>query len=277
MNRSVLLPLALLVLLTPGLGGCIAFYSYKPIHFAVYDAETGQPIAGASVHVRYMANLFSIHNPPRRGGATTDRSGRAKLDMPTPWGEEASTQMCIKDCLGFGLLGTRVEVSAHGYIEDSPKETGQKSTPQNPVNVYLYKEPLPEITFVVPDGYRGPLMIDLRPAKTRVQDEPGKRTFTFQVSPSGYIRIDAAPLLFELDWSCLSKSRFVYKSGTCILKHGEYGAADPNRIAVRILHVMELPARPGSGQYLFVVGTESDAKEIASDPKAWDALFDQSR
>jgi len=139
MNRSVLPLLTFLVLLMPGLGGCIAFYSYKPIHFAVYDAETGQPVAGATIGVRGGANLFGILNPPRRGGTITDHLGRAKLDMPTPFFAEVSTHGVIKDCLGIGLVGVGVEVFANGYIADGPRETGKQSTPQNPVNVYLYK------------------------------------------------------------------------------------------------------------------------------------------
>jgi len=268
MNRSVLL-LTLLVLLTPWFGGCIGFYCYYPTHYAVYDAETGQPVAGASVHVQYMHNMMPMLNEPRNVGAITDESGRAILDVATHCPNRYPT----------------VRTSAHGYIEygvGSPREAGQHGTSLYPVNVYLYKEPLPKVTFVIPDGYRGPFMIDLRPVNTWIQDEPGKREFTFHLPPSGCIRINATPLLSDsrlrdMGFHLSGSSRFVYQNGTRIPDIG-YQRYGPDDIAVRGLNVRTFPAPLSSTyQYLFVVGTANDAKEIAGNPNAFDALFDQSR
>jgi len=180
MNRHLFVRLAFWGLLTPWLGGCGAFYTYKHVDMVVYDAETSQPLPGANVFVyyRYERGWYPppLNEPSDAGRfAVTDQMGRAKLDVAT---------------LASGIQVNRWRVYG-GWGHCTTMEIRMNTTKSISIRTR------PQITIIVPNGYRGLLRIDVQPAKALVQETPGKRQFTFEASSTGYVRIDATPLLLD--------------------------------------------------------------------------------
>ena len=135
---------------------------------AVYDAETELPIAGANI-VTHPIGIFLL-GMPKDGKAISGKNGRTSIRMPT--------------------LNPMWRVSADGYQTDGGyrSEKGEKT-------FHLYKGPRPKINIVVSDGYRGPLKVEMRLVSDRIQNEIGKREFTFRATPDGFVAFKATPLL----------------------------------------------------------------------------------
>ena len=57
--------------------GCQAFYQYRPVVILARDAETQQPIAGATVHVSYP--LTNATQAPLDSGGATGKDGIVRL------------------------------------------------------------------------------------------------------------------------------------------------------------------------------------------------------
>lgn len=233
--------------------GCIAFYSHRSVEVSVHDAETNVPVAGAQVGVWYR--YMMIANAPKPTSAVTDERGIAVVPATTFESQEWSA-------------------SAAGYLAGS-----RGSDPDHPkrMEFRLYRQPAPRLTIIVPDGYRGPLKIDRRPIPHWVQDQVGKREFTFRSSHTGYVAIAATPLLWRRSFSDLL-TEVRYESGQRV-PVDDYKS--PSRVALRWITCL-------GARDLYVVGTEQDAKAlhpiiyhyINGDPRhitanleAFDALF----
>ncbi len=191
--EQLLHPLMVVMLTAPCtfLPGCIAFPSYQPVDVLVLDAETGNPLSNATVSVRYPRGGLPVLNTPKDISASTDRCGRATLRVAEYFGGvawEIIAQNYI--ALRFGPMSRR-------RIPEELEIATEEHTDHQEVIIRIYRQPKPTITVFVPEGYRGPLKLDLPPTSSFVQGAIGRREFTFEASQTGYVRIDAAPLLLR--------------------------------------------------------------------------------
>lgn len=191
-------------LLFLSLGGCIAFYGGRSVDVSVKDAETGQPIPNAKVSVGYRRELFGALNSPGDTERPTGEDGTARVGMAI-WN------------------GQYWGASADGYIPTRRTLRGG-TKPQHAVDFVLYRKPVPLLRLVVPNGYHGPVTVELAPMPGYIQGKPGARQFEYRVSEDGQVRIDATPLLLGGDafmplrprWGMDGKMEVVYADGTPI-------------------------------------------------------------
>jgi hypothetical protein len=181
------LPLRLILLLAL-LPGCQAFHQYRPVSVQARDAETGQPIPAAEVHISYP--LANPSMAPVLGSGTTQNDGIVHL-RAAPYGE----------------LGIQVAVAAAGYMPeemDVPIETvkaiepaGWFETVENrPPSfvVSLYADPRPEVELIVPAMYRGIVKAEIQ-IQPDLRCPPRQRAFSYVVPPTGSVQIKGPPLL----------------------------------------------------------------------------------
>jgi hypothetical protein len=254
---KALLLMALLVGPCAGLGGCIRFYSYHPTHVTVRDAETGTPIAGAEIQVWYL--YVMVLNPPDPASAVTNQQGVADVRVATFLHEW--------------------NISSDGYLTESTygPDSVDGTEPDQGFNFRLYRRPAPRITIVVPNGYRGALKIETRPVAQWVQESAGKREFVFRASATGYVSIDATPLLLRDRAPNLS---VVFEDGRPI-PEADWRVA-PSDVALR-------DVESAGERDLYMIGTEQDVEAIRrliydGDPRqrrrnerAFNALFEERR
>ncbi len=258
------------------LQGCINLYSYKPVTVRVVDAETNAPIPNVNVWVGYDA-MFSWPCP-KRTIAITDEKGEAILRIANFRGGGLSLQ-----------AGNRNGYLDHGAISrDGHRVPAEFRVPakegKNDIQaeIRLYREPKPKLKIIIPDGYRGPLKIHLRPKSSYIQEHIGQREFTFTSSENGYVGIDAAPLLvregsFNIDAH--------YANGEKIVRY-------PKESKDTDLLLRWVTCNYDGTKALFVVGTKSDydaihavvyhyiggsPNHVRSNREAFSALFDVSK
>jgi hypothetical protein len=238
--------------------GCL-FYTYKPAKLSILDAETGEPISGAKINTVYVYDLALNPPNPRAVDALADANGSAVMTVAT------------LDCMLWHF-------NADGYL---PLERWGSMAGQTNV-VRLYKMPAPSLTIIVPDGYRGPLTVDLRPSTSWVQGQVGQRDFAFEASSTGSVSIDASPLLLRKHYWWFDSLNATYKSshraGFPVLRE----EGPPDEISFRYVD--------GTRRLLFVVGTQQDLNELRRkigatdddlsavhnpDQKLFNSLFDQ--
>jgi hypothetical protein len=195
---------------------------------SVHDAETSRPIPQARVDLRFL--YVAVVNAPHPVSATTGEDGMASLRAATFNAQEWSA-------------------SADGFLNERRMLIGSEKDARS-IQFKLYRAPPPSVIVVVPDGYHGPLMVDRRPIDRWLQGAPGQRTFTFQVSPDGYVGIDATPLLTRMDPFAVTA---VFENGSPIPEPGT--AMSASSIALRSVDV-------SGTRTLFAVGTEADAEKI---------------
>ena len=156
-----------------GFSGCILVYHYKSVTVSVHDAETGAPIVGANISTIYPYILAAPM--PTAPNGITDKNGSVVME--------------------FATLSERWnQASASGYITDHNSLFGGQATTAS-MDFRLYKLPEPSLTFILPDGYHGPVMFDLHPSSAWIQGNIGQRQFTYVVPASGYVSVQATPLL----------------------------------------------------------------------------------
>ncbi len=212
--------------------GCIVFYSYYPARVTVRDAETGAPIFGAQVGVYYV--YMFVLNAPHPDSASTNERGEAHVQAATftpQWN-------------AGGQKATHPKVAPYAGC-DLWKKSGQNW------EVWLYREPQPRITIIVPPGYRGPLKVERIPLAAFVQDAPGKREFTFHATAKGYVGINASPLLMRREVYPPSAE---YEGGQPIPENDWH--VTPTDIALRPVESQ------GLERDLYIIGTEDDVKAI---------------
>jgi hypothetical protein len=239
---------AVIVLLALVVSGC---HVYAPLNISVGDAETGKPIAGALVDASYFFEPFGPSN------TTSATDERGKSTMPVPAGY--SPMLHIR-ASGYWLPG-----SGHRNL---PVEGCDCDTKR--LQVWLYRVPVPSIELVIPNGYRGLIRLNLRPATDRIQDEPGKRHFVFHASSSGFVNVRAAPLLMDLDFMGFAgKATDLiarYEDGTPIPKSGfpyDAPATEDNQVALRWVGQQQADnSNPSDSGFLFAIGTQGEVDEL---------------
>ena len=251
------------------LPGCIAFPSYQPVDVLVLDAETGNPLSNATVSVTYARGVLVL-TIPKEISVNTDMCGRATLRVTDYHGGvfwEITAQNYI--ALGFPV--------SYRHIPEELEIATEEHTDHKEVIIRLYRQPKPTITVIVPEGYRGPLKLDLPPTSSFVQGAIGRREFTAEASQTGYVRIDATPLLLRPH---LKDFIVRYADGTQIRTRS---FDDDERVILRWIGIF-------GNRWLLMIGTRADKDmlrrvlyERSDDPnlgprfipEALDALFAQ--
>ena len=216
------------------LSGCIEFYTYHPVAVSVCDAETDAPITGAHVEVSYL--YMMVLNAPQPTSALTDGKG-----CESGYGE---------------LRGAGLNASANDYLPQD--ETEHDNPLPTKMAFRLYRLPEPRVTIIVPNGYHGPLMIDLRPVSQWVQDNVGKREFTYRMASNGYVGIDATPLLLNLDTP--KNINAVFEDGTPIPCHES--RVWPSATALRYVDGTGYKSGTVHPRLLFVIGSEQEKEAM---------------
>lgn len=253
--RSVIF-LLLTVAVCATQSGCVAIYWKRPIDVLVLDAETCEPIEGASVDVFYMPRGIDFTwglaiNKPDGARVLTDSQGRATIPVANfayiCWNAEAPGYR--KN--GGGSVGScRVPENLHPPLE---KVRGHSA------EIRLYREPPPRLTIVVPDGYRGLLLVEMRPTKQPrlVESSPGPRDFVVHTNARGYVCIDETPLLE----GCAEICNPLHVRQACGDVVPDY--SDPNFGPEDItLHSVDSITVDGHKKHLYVIGTQADVDKL---------------
>jgi hypothetical protein len=247
------------------LPGC-AVYTLRPVDVVVVDAESGKPVQGAEVGVDYLA-LFILNRPWPASGKT-DSQGKTSLWVANFHDGSENWSASAPDYLPFQSGGMGSD-SRNRIPCDLVPPGGSAAT--GPAVIHLYRKPAARIMVIVPDGYRGPLKIDLHPVPEFMAKEPGARQFTFSASSNGYVGIQATPILLHLNRDIEAR----YANGDPI---PQAGPSNPNVIALRYV------TTEGNinMQELYVVGTADDKAAVSHaifepdkvNQDAWDRLFE---
>ncbi|MGA2497069.1 MAG: hypothetical protein ABSH20_04980 [Tepidisphaeraceae bacterium] len=147
--------------------------------------------------------------------------------------------------------------------------------------IRLYGEPRPEITLIVPRGYRGPLRVELQTEAGWVQDAVGKREFAFHVSKTGFVCVRANWLIQTLFHRPLDEPfKVVDESGQTI------PSSFPRNSPVSV-HWIHSDGR----RFLYAIGDDAECARlekaitreisvnphvIATDVEAFEAFFRES-
>ena len=187
--------------------GCQALQPYRPVLVLARDAETRQPIAGASVRVS---------NPGARPSVGPDTSS----------GVTGADGVAHLRALPRDEAGLVVEAASEGYLYEAKTLTAEamRSIPQGrpfgmvdqsppAVVLEMYAEPRPTVELVVPAGYRGLVKAEVRVHEdAHAQDERSaarwweladakahgpQRLFRYEVGPSGVVQATGPPLLLH--------------------------------------------------------------------------------
>ncbi len=159
-----------LFLLVPLAVGCHSTPKHPPVPVVVLDAETKQPVPGASVR------LWSPN--PRAGELGTG------ADQAT--GADGVAHLRNGGAEDLGLV---VAVSAPGYL---PEETDFRPLSDGTV-VEVFRGPRPVVELVVPNGFRGVVKAEVHIA----DGPPGERSFSVPVSAAGVAQVVGPPVLTQ--------------------------------------------------------------------------------
>jgi len=191
--------------------GCVSLYRNKPIDVLVLDAETNQPIQGAKIQPSYSPNVgvmspevFAFNatiNKPSNGMVTTDANGKTTLRV-------ADFHNASLDCKSDGYLS---EVGS--VFGNCPLITGSSDAKliDGQIVIQMYQGPEPIVSVVVPNGYRGRILIERTNANESDPQQFGQRNFQFPINERGYVAIIETPLLRKADQLDL---RFIYADGS---------------------------------------------------------------
>jgi len=184
------------------LNGCIAFYSRHDVHVIVKDAETQAPIAGCEIVEHPVYYLFRPINLPPIVDVHADALGEATVHSttlePQEWKFDAPSYIGIHE------------------IVDDPLAS--------PTILLMYREPIPTVTILVPNGYRGPVAVELDSASTFMQETAGQRSFKFHIKSNGYVRIRASLMLMRMDeWNIRAR----YENGQAVAEPSGCNDTEP--------------------------------------------------
>jgi hypothetical protein len=273
----------------------MTFWSVKPVAVTVRDADTGELLPAAKITVDYSDAAFSKQDVT----VWTDGYGTAALpagkraagaDAAAKWHVEARQYV---DTTIYGFPGERVPPefrprTATTSPATSPATTTSSSSPvaaashaaargRDVADIRIYRAPVPSVTIIVGDKFRGRMVLHIRRSDEWIQDgEPGKRQFTFSPDADGIIEITATPLLArEL---CrpfgFSAIRFQTRSGRELekdwssMKVLSQSRAKPETVCARL--ISDTP-RWDNGLWqettsLYVIGTAADARAATTQP-----------
>lgn len=231
------------------LAGCItvSLHSRTPMEVLVLDAETEAPLSGVPVSIGYgKPEVFIVLNMPKNETFETDADGYVTISVANnKWGWG-----CTASATGY------IPISWWGLFRQDPipvsiRDVYNDQQEQREITVRLYRQPKPSISLIVPNDYRGPLKIDLRPSPDFVQGEIGQREFVFNVSDTGYVGIEASPLL--LQWPRVLVS---YADGTKIHDRSYYYEPDADS-NITLHYVVNTETR-----WLYMIGTKAEADAL---------------
>ena len=227
---------------------CTLSYSVERIAVRVVDPESGTPVEGARIEITYlMILLWPVFNPPPGVDVRTDLEGRAEFQIAD--------------------LGSELRITRPGYIDVwvpteprdghlHPRHYEESDDGERRITVPLYRAPEPSVTVVLPDGYRGPVAVELRPSDRDVQASGPQRESVFEADARGRVVIEASPLLYEQRTLLDLDARFT--SGRSV---GETVDASSGE-KVSFVKV-EFDAR--RLRALFVVGTKADHERLRAE------------
>ncbi len=171
-------------------------YKYAQNRVTVLDAETGNPIVGAEVRLRYSAAPFSVIAMPRADSDTTDENGVAVL------------RATIDQNRG---VWPDWDTSAEGYFPGYDNREILQASEQlaaaldsdavDPVielTLRRWVRPEPTVLVTVPTGYRG--YVRVCPAES-VESAPlaaHRRVFSCTIDAYGLCELPPAPILAEV-------------------------------------------------------------------------------
>jgi hypothetical protein len=183
-RRCRILPILVLAIAP----GCQAFYQYRPVVVQARDAETKQPIAGATVHVSYP--LTNTIEAPWDSGGTTGKDGIVRVKA-APSGD-AGIQL---DTIAAGYLTERQDLALEKIKAIEPAGWFE-AVEKRPVTIVvdLYAGPTPTVEFVLPNGYRGRVKAEVE-IEADAPIQPGQRTFRYEVTPDGSVAVAGPALL----------------------------------------------------------------------------------
>jgi hypothetical protein len=176
-RSSFVLPALLLLCVS---SGCLCFRQSVSATVQVRDAETHQPIPGATVKASYFGPLFYV--TPDQTPGTTGKDGMVRLpvvpDDNTLWDLVASAP---------GYTGGGLDNEAHEQIRRSVGK-------QLSVMIEMYARPDHVVELVVPNDYRGLVFLKQRLVDAG-QLPRGQRVLPAVVSPSGVATVQLPSLL----------------------------------------------------------------------------------
>lgn len=182
-RRRALFAAYLLLAFAPG---CQLFHSYRPDPILVLDAETKQPIAGATAHISYP--LMSAPQAPAESSAKTGANGIARLQVAPE-----------------GAGGVLLTVRAADYLTEQKTlplesvkslrpagwfENAEDRPPQ--MTIELYAGPRPTIELVLPAGYRGLVNATVQPG---TDPAVRQRSFRYIVGSDGKVLVTGPTVL----------------------------------------------------------------------------------
>jgi hypothetical protein len=173
--------------------GCINPGIRRNVDVVVLDAETDRPINNANVTVRPGPRMLNVPIPGDDVIATTDAAGQATIATPKylfpvwiDWHVEAN---------GYE---TAWHMSDGGRVPSKFLEKRSWLAWRQQATVRLTRSPGPEVALIVPDGYRGPIFVDVVPddwpSASPIAETP-PRHYTFLAADNGYVRVAAYPIL----------------------------------------------------------------------------------
>jgi hypothetical protein len=164
----------LIVLASLLCGGCFSIYGPKDYTVRVFDAETGQPIVGAETRENCLRVMFLLNNPDQPAPACTDGEGTSVIH-------------------GTTFSPRRFEARAKGYMSASTDEA-KEIAPSGNIELWLWREPAPILTVVVPDSFHGFIKLNMKPGAEHAPATSGQREFVFQVPAQGDAEWRAPPV-----------------------------------------------------------------------------------
>ena len=221
-------------------GGCLTIYGYRDVEVTVTDAETGEPVPGATVTVGYIKGMLDL-NTPKPSSGTTGATGLARVRV--------------------AKLDSRTGLTAEGpgYLQGHLRRFDDTiGKPQ----VALYRAPEARLVIVLPVGYRGLVKVERVPVPQAVPVTPGKRELRFTLGAGALIRIEATPLIEDHIWRDFQFEDF---EGRRIPIDARHTPAGPDDVVPRLVTFKEEPT--GRVRDLWIVGTESDKQNL------WDKLY----
>jgi hypothetical protein len=240
----------------------------------VTDAETRKPISTAVLRTDYPPiGLYGAREIlPENVTVRTGQDGIARLNLPAD--KHWVSLSANVEAPGYLPLGVGLDARTVRAVD--PAKPGAEPT----FHLEMYAAPAPVIELVLPDGFRGPLLVkkaDSRepapgnlltyPPPTRTGENgsdirPGQRLVTLKVPPTGIVEVDCTGILRYADLNERG-IRVRYANGTALRNSTDDGA-----IALRSVgSINEL-------EY-FVIGTgrdKSDASRLCHVPDGPDCM-----
>lgn len=180
--------------------GCASMRDYS-LH--VVDGETGEPLAGAQVEVLNTGGALSLS---RTRSTTTDDAGRAIARVLPP--RRGYSHLRIK-AAGYGDLAVPLRsAKAMGLTMEEVNGERRWRAP-------MYRTPRAKLIIVLPDGYRGPLFVDVYRDDAGEAEAAQQREFIARPNDAGYVRVDAPLVLWrEMDpWLEYGRMEVRYENG----------------------------------------------------------------